>query len=108
MAATLELCSMLAEILNDQEIPVLVIDKLRELKVVEVADFATLILTRRLERIAAGLAAHAHDLGDFFQLFKLEEVSPEVAMCVKMCARRIWSECKSALEPHKPVGSGGN
>ena len=49
MAVTRELSARLAEILNDQEIPVIVIGKLRELKVAEVADFATTILTRRLE-----------------------------------------------------------
>ena len=99
MAATLELSATLSEILNAQEMPVLVIEKLREINVVEVADFATLILTRRLECIAVGLSAHAQELGDFFRLLKLGEVIHEVAMRVKMCVRRIWSECKSAPEP---------
>ena len=107
MAIALELSTRLAEILNDQEVPVLVIEKLRELKVVEVGDFATLILTRRLECDTLGLAANAQDLCDLHQLLKLEEVAPEVALRIKMQIRRIWSECKSALEPNKPVGSGG-
>ena len=49
MAVTRELSSRMAEILNAQEMPAIVIEKLRELKVAEVADFATTILTRRLE-----------------------------------------------------------
>ena len=66
MDGALELSTRLAEILNSQELPVIVIDKLREIKVVEVSDFATLVLTRRLERITAGLAARARDLGASF------------------------------------------
>ena len=42
MAIALELSARMAEILNAREAPVLVIDKLREIKVVEVADFATI------------------------------------------------------------------
>ena len=41
MAITLELPARLAAILNAQEIPVIAIDKLRELKVRDVADFVT-------------------------------------------------------------------
>ena len=103
MDAPLELSARLAEILNAQGVPAIVIDKLREIKV-EVSDFLTFVLTRRLGRITVGLAAHARDLGGFFQLLKLEGVSHEVAMRIAIFARRIWSECESALAPTKPVG----
>ena len=95
MAITLELPDRLGEILNAQELPVVVIDKLREIKVVDLSDFA-------------GLAAHARDLGGFFQLPKLEDFIPEVALRTKMCVRRVRAECKDALEPPKPVGIGGS
>ena len=79
MAIALELSARLAEILNAQEVPAIVIEKRREIKAVDVADFA-------------GLAAHARDLGGFFQLLKLADFSPEVALRTKMCVRRTWSE----------------
>ena len=42
------------------EVPVIVIDKLKELRVVEIADFVC-------------LAAHARDLGEFSSLLKIED-----------------------------------
>ena len=54
-----------------------------------------------------GLASHAQDLGEFSQLPKLGDLIPEVAIRIKMQVRRIWPECKSALEPTKPVDFGG-
>ena len=86
MAVTLGLSARLAEFFNAQEVPVVVIGKLREIKVVEVSDFV-------------GLAAHAQDLGGSFQLPKLEDITPEIAIRTKMCVRRIWSGCKVALNP---------
>ena len=108
MADTLELSARTAEILNAQEVPAVAIDKLRDIKAVEVADCVTQFLTRRLERITSGLAAHVQDLGFSPQLLKLADLIPEVALRTKMCVRRIWSECKAALEPPKPVGIGGS
>ena len=43
MAVTLELSTRLAAILNEHEVPAVVIDKLRELKVHDLADFVTLL-----------------------------------------------------------------
>ena len=60
MAIAPELSARLAEILNSHEVPVIVIEKLREIKAAEVADFA-------------GLASRAKDLGDFPQMSKLED-----------------------------------
>ena len=121
MAIALELPTRLAGILNSYEPPVIVIGKLREINVVEVADFV-------------GLAAHAQDLGDFPQLLKLGELtlaltrrlkplaSHDAALQIKMVVRtlvgrkvgyvtircvasyqaiRIWIECKQATLPPK-------
>ena len=71
MAIALELPARLAEILNPHEAPVVAIDKLREIKVAEVAYFVC-------------LAAHARDLGDFSHLSKLGDMSPEVALRTEM------------------------
>ena len=67
----------------------MVVAKLREIKVVEVADFV-------------GLATHSRDLGDYPQLSKLDQASPEVALRTKMTARRIRIERREALQQIKP------
>ena len=85
MAATLELSAKLAQIINAQVVPAIAIDKLREIKAADVADFATLVLTRMLERIAVGLAAHARDLGDSFN-FPSWETSAMKSLSALKCA----------------------
>ena len=90
MAINIDLAARLREILAAQECPATValiltrrlerdalIEKLRELQVFYVAEFA-------------GLAAHSHVLGEFPQLLKLGYVTPEAAMRTKIVTRRIW------------------
>ena len=64
--------------LTKNDAPVIVLGKLRELRVVEIADMA-------------GAASHAQDLGEFSNLLKLEEgTSAEAVLRIKMAIRRIW------------------
>ena len=51
--------------------PVIVIEKLRELKVRDIADFVTNKFNPKVKLNTVGLAAHAQDLGEFFQLSTL-------------------------------------
>ena len=83
MALNVELSAPLRQILKDRDCPGGVIGELRELQVVELADFA-------------GLAARAQDLADFPHLPKLDDVTPEARLRTKMVIRRIWSECRDA------------
>ena len=103
MSVALEFPARLREILSVRESPVIVIDKLRELKAGEVADCVGLarVLTRRLERNA--LSSHAHGIGEFPTLLKLEEGMPEVALRIKLRARRIWGDRRDSLQHPKPT-----
>ena len=85
MDVTQGLCAMLAGLLFTQDVPVVVIGEMRELKVVELAG-------------SAGLVANARDPN-------LEGVSPEVTLRTEICVGRIWSECKESPSPPKPTGA---
>ena len=91
MALNVGLSVRLRQILTDRDCPAGVIEKLRELQVVEVEEFA-------------GLSAHVHDMGEFFSLLKPDGATPEARFRTKMIIRRIWSECRDAatnLAPKK-------
>ena len=92
MAVALDLSARIVGIINSHEVPVVAIDKLREINVVEVAEFV-------------GMSAHARDLGDFFQLLKIWDMSPDVALRTKIWAMGICSECRAALEPDKTTAN---
>ena len=63
MAATLELSTRIDELLNSQEVPVIAVGKLRDLKIAEVSDFV-------------GLAARARDLGGLLPTDEVKRTHP--------------------------------
>ena len=91
MAAARDMAPLLAERLAEHDVPVVVVDKLRHVKAVDVADFAP-------------LSEHSRDLGRVVsQLTKVEDASPDVTMCTEFSAGRIRNGRPDSLHLDKPI-----
>lgn len=88
MALTLDFSVRLLDILTANNFPGFVLAKLRNLRVVEISDFV-------------GLAAREQDSGEFPELLKPQDGTPEDALTTKMSIRKAWRQCRDAQNADK-------